>query len=217
MIIVFSGTDGAGKSTQINLLIKGLGLNKKTRTLWGRGGYTPLFEFTKNVLRKILGKRIPKSGSNESRKQLFRKNSITGIWLVIAMIDLFFYYGLYARYLSFRGYVVICDRYLDDTRLDFKRNFPNQFNEHSFIWKTLVILTPTPNYSFLLYVPIEISMERSKLKNEPFPDSPETLSYRLDAYLDESLFPSSQYYKISCDKSVGAIQKIIQEKLHNIL
>ena len=48
MIVAISGLDGAGKSTQIDLLSKSLSAKGvRVRFLWARGGYTPGFEFIK--------------------------------------------------------------------------------------------------------------------------------------------------------------------------
>ena len=50
MIIVFSGVDCAGKSTQIELLKKEfLGQGIESQSLWSRGGYTPGFELLKKL------------------------------------------------------------------------------------------------------------------------------------------------------------------------
>ena len=209
MMIVFSGTDGAGKSTQIDLLIKRLP-HKKVKILWGRGGYTPVFEFMKKSARKLMGGKIPHSGINDEREKMLKNKSVSKLWLTIATLDLILYYGIYIRYLIISGNAVICDRYINDTLIDFRRNFPHQFNEDSFLWKFLVKSVAKPDYSFLLYVPAKTSIVRSKMKNDPFPDSPETLTYRLKMYMDESIFPSEQYHKIDCQQPVYKIQEEIQ-------
>ena len=59
MIIVFSGVDCAGKSTQIELLKKEfLGQGIESQSLWSRGGYTPGFELLKKLLRIVIGKKV---------------------------------------------------------------------------------------------------------------------------------------------------------------
>ncbi len=216
MIITYSGTDGSGKSTQIDLLAKKIqSQNKQTRCLWARGGYTPFFVSLKNIVRIVFREKLPTSGDSKKREDLIRKNSVSSLWLTISTIDLFLYLGIYARYLNLTGKIVICDRYIKDTQIDFKRNFSSQFNEDGFLWRMLVRLVPEPDYRFLLYVPVNVSLVRSKMKNEPFPDSPETLYFRLESYMDESLFPSNKYHKIDCQQSVEAIQEEIQKVIFN--
>lgn len=214
MIIVFSGTDGAGKSTQIELLQSYLSSkHSRTKYLWARGGYTPLFSALKNIARRLLQKKLPEAGESKERDQIFKKSSISTLWLSIAIIDLIIFYGLYARFNSLLGRAVICDRYIEDTCLDFKHNFGGNFDQNSFLWRSLLFLAPKPNISFLLYVPVEVSLKRSKIKNEPFPDSPETLKWRLEYYLNEKYFPSDQFCKIDCQQSVETIQSVIRNQI----
>jgi len=211
MIIAFSGTDGAGKSTQIDLVSNYFKENgTKNKTVWARGGYTPGFCFFKKILRFLLLKKTSSAGDNTTRTKFFKNKGITKIWLLISILDLFLFYGLYVRVLNIFGYLVICDRYVEDTEIDFKRNFSDLFDPNSSLWRLLIWSLPIPTLSLLLCVPVEVSLIRSKLKREPFPDTPETLSYRLKIYLDEAIFPLSRYCKIDCQKSVGEVQAEIR-------
>ena len=59
-IIVFSGLDGAGKSTQIDLLLTEFHKRERFVTcIWSRGGYTPIFNAIKNLARRLSGRRGP--------------------------------------------------------------------------------------------------------------------------------------------------------------
>ena len=71
-IIFFSGLDGAGKSTQIDILKNHyLNQNKKVYYFWSRGGYTPGFQRLKNILRRSLKNKLPKSGKSPQREKIF--------------------------------------------------------------------------------------------------------------------------------------------------
>lgn len=209
-LIAFSGIDGAGKSTQIELLtgeMKKQG--KRPVYFWTRGGYTGPFNFLKGCMRRILGKRLPPSGRNERREQAFRNIFVQRIWLLMAIFDLTLIYGIYFRVLKFLGYSIIADRYLLDTWVDFKLNFPDIGFEKWIIWQGLEGLAPVPDATFMLLVPVEESLRRSKLKNEPFPDSEETLKSRLVLYKKSCL--SKNYDVLDCLQTVEKIHSKIKE------
>ena len=189
MIITFSGLDGAGKSTQIGKLTRFLHQRgNMVYYVWSRGGYTPGMELVKGVFRGILGKKLPSSGHSQSRTESLSSPWVSYLWLSAAMLDLIFLYGVVVRLRSQLGQVVICDRYLGDTFLDFSLNFPQVEFEKMGLWWFLVWVTPKPDNSFLLLLPVSISIERSQLKQEPFPDSEETLEKRLEVYKSSSWF-----------------------------
>ena len=213
MLLIFSGLDGAGKSTQINLLVDWFEKRgNKVSCLWARGGYTPGFEILKRFLRLLLGKGLPTPGKSISRKKKLARWSVAKLSLPIAILDLIFFWGVYLRLQRLKSHIVICDRYLDDTRLDFKQNFPHVKLESMFIWHLMNWLIPKPDMSVLLWVSVKKSVERSLLKNEPFPDSPQVLKWRLSFYLDENEFPSRQFKKIECEDNIEIVNKnIIRE------
>ena len=183
-LFVFSGLDGAGKSTQIELLQTRLeAQGKQVVYIWTRGGYTGVFEALKHLMRKFSGKRaIPASGPSDSRQQAFGRPTIRKLWLTIAILDLIRVYGIQIRIWQWRGKTIICDRYLWDTLVDFRLNFPQEKVESWWLWRFLVWVTPQPDAAFLMLIPVEESVRRSDIKGEPFRDPPEVLALRLEQY-----------------------------------
>ncbi len=218
MIIIFSGIDGAGKSTQIDSLassIKQSGL--LVHPVWSRGGYTLGFEFLKKVLRTILGVKALPSGRGGSRDKAMSNSAVSRLWLMIAMLDLAFLYGVVLRVKSLMGRVVICDRYLGDSYIDFLLNFPHINFEEMWLWKLLVWITPRPNTSFLFLLPVDESIRRSKLKNEPFPDSKEVLESRLSIYKASDFFKGKNWMIINGVDSIEYSSEIIGKCVFNQL
>ena len=214
MLIAFSGVDGAGKSTQIDALTAWLEETGRTpRILWARGGYTPMFKGLKRLLRRISGRRLPSAGDSGQRQKAISRARVAQLWLRIAIFDLILFWGLYLRLLQSLGPVVICDRYIDDTRLDFGRNFPTVAFEKMWLWRMLERVVPTPDAAFLLWVPVEESLRRSKEKGEPFPDDEDTLTWRLKAYLDNSLFPCDRYVRLDGRRVVSELTEAIISKV----
>jgi dTMP kinase len=183
LLIVFSGLDGAGKSTQIELLLGWLRQEGGNPVyLWSRGGYTPLFEGLKTVLRRLPGRTAPPSGQSPERAQAFSKGWVRRLWLVLALLDLLWVYGVQVRWWRGWGRSLLCDRYLWDTLIDFRLNFPQEQVEQWWLWRVLVWATPQPDAAFLLLIPVEESVRRSDIKGEPFRDPPEVLERRRGQY-----------------------------------
>lgn len=214
-MIAFSGLDGAGKSTQIDLVAKKYkSLGSKSMVLWARGGYTPGMKFIKNLFK--ISKQTSKKESHKrvnSREKSFSKPIIRKIWLTLSIIDLILLYGFYVRIKEFFGVKIICDRYTYDTFLDFKLNFPLEKVEKWMLWKLLLIVSVKPKKHFVITIPILESQRRSKLKNEPFPDSKEVLESRLNRYL-KYVFTDKDIIHIDGTNEIEVIHSKIIEKLN---
>jgi dTMP kinase len=185
-LISLSGIDGAGKSTQITSIKNYYKKNQHFTYLWTRGGNTPGIEMLKLISRKIVGKKLPPSGHSAQRDQIFKKKWVQKVWLTFAIIDLFRIYAISTRWDLWRGIVVICDRYLWDTLIDFKIMFPGVDIEKWILWKFLVWGTPIPSVEYLLIIPSELSEKRCLQKYEPFPDTEERRERRFKLYKELS-------------------------------
>lgn len=209
-LISFSGVDGAGKSTQIDLLEQGLRDDgHKVVRLWARGGYTPGMLLLKRLLRAGAGKRLPKTGKSAERQRAFSRPWVARCWLSISIIDMIFLYGVRVRWWLLWRRVVICDRYLIDTLLDFSVNFPDRQVARSFFWRALEFIAPTPALSLVFLLPVEESIERCRQKDEPFTDPRNVFETRLAHYREYAA--RADYEAIDGSASIHDSARLIRE------
>ncbi|MDF1795441.1 MAG: hypothetical protein P1U63_02775 [Coxiellaceae bacterium] len=206
----FSGLDGAGKTTQIELFLKCFNSMKKpVRRIWLRIGYTPLLDWLRARVRQFRPAMLPPPGQSAERKEKFKSTRLRKVWLVLAMFDLFFYLAVYVRILKLLGYNIVSDRWLDDSNLDLDINFPCECPSNWLLWRVIKRLCPKPAKHFVFIIPVEESMRRSKQKKEPFPDSEAVLIRRLEDY--EKMAKDKNKIKIDGTESLDAIQKKIYQ------
>lgn len=213
-VIIFSGLDCSGKSTQIRILNKSLTeLGLKTFVFWSRGGYTPNMQRCKNVIRIFFKSFLPPVGNSPRRDKLLYKTSvIKKLWINLAIIDLLFYYSFFLRYKKLNNYTIICDRFIYDTQLDFQIAFPDYKLERNIFWILLKKIAIKYDFHFISVVPVILAVERSKNKFEPYPDSLEVLEIRKNKYLD---YCSTNFDVIFIDgtKEPAGISNLIQKTI----
>ncbi len=201
MLITLSGVDCAGKSTQIELLRQYfISIGKSCTVFWYRPGYSNEMQNIKKVIRPLLDstcyikrgfdkwRGTEKAENGEAAADAAKspdapkKHTVPApIWLSTAMIDTVVQWGLRLRYLCRRYDVVICDRYVEDARLDLMLKYPQYiWTDSTMQWLAKVL--PRPDFSFLLWIPADEMIRRAEIKQEPFPDDVHTRQMRYRAY-----------------------------------
>lgn len=183
-MISFSGIDCSGKSTQIERVKQTLENNGyKCRVIHSRGGYTPVLEWFKTLIRPDKGGSAKDHAQYRDAVHGNRKKRKLLLWLSI--FDLSMYYGIWFRLVELFGSRVLADRYFWDSLIDFRMKYPEFDFENWLVWKFARAIYIKPKYSVIYTIPAELSMYRSTLKEEPWPEPVEVRRDRIDRYMKE--------------------------------
>ncbi len=183
-MISFSGIDCAGKSTQIELVSDWLEKQgKRTKIIHSRGGYTPLLEAIKTLIRKDKG--LDREQQDQYRAQIHGNSKKRKLLLWLSIFDLALYYGIYFRLVELFGNTILADRYFWDSYIDFQLKYADMNFEKWTVWKLAKAIYHKPKKSIIYTIPAELSMYRSTLKEEPWPETEVQRRVRIDKYMDE--------------------------------
>lgn len=211
-LIVISGIDGSGKTTQINLLSKKLiNLGFSNANIWTRGGYTPLFSYLKLILRFFVGNQNIPSGKSKKRAKILNNFFISNLWVNLAIIDLFIFWCIYLRIKMLFFDFIICDRYLLDTLIDFTINFSRIKLNNNVLWILLCKAIVKPDLALMLIIPFQEAQKRLSNKIEPFPDKYEVAQYRYSLYSEK--ISDYNYKNINANMSSDLVHKNIVKQV----
>lgn len=165
MIISFSGTDGVGKSTQMERLIELLKINRKRfHTLHVRENQTPFSHF--------IGKLITKLSKNKKPKD-------SKLWYVVTMLEFIHYWCFRLKAKNKRNNFVLCDRHIWDTYIDLWKLYGKPPSGR--LWSYLEKHAAMPDISLLYVASEDLITKRLNIKNES--DSNESIKWINDKYL----------------------------------
>lgn len=182
MIVSFSGIDGSGKTTQINLLTNYCESHDiKYIKKWSKARGTPLIMFMKQLVR--ADKKMNQAKKLEHREQIYMSGWKKKILYVASLLDLCIYWGLYFRVVNHKCKLLILDRYIWDTYVEVSYEFGIDNLEEHFLWKIVKYCAVTPDVSILLDIPADESLKRDLLKGEITTDDIVLKSAKTDMYM----------------------------------
>lgn len=207
-MISFSGIDCGGKSTQIEKIREAFVKEKKRCIIiHSRGGYTPVLEFFKTLIRK------DKNGNPEEhrkfRDEVHSSPKKRKLLLWLSILDVGLYYGVYFRFVELFGKTILADRYFWDTCIDFRMKYQEFDFEKWKVWKFTKAISLKPKVSIVYTIPVELSMYRSTLKNEPWPEPVEVRRDRIDRYMKEIALNRWQYVI----DATGSLDEVLRKTL----
>ena len=191
LIVTFSGVDGAGKSTIIEIAKNNIQqkYRKKLIVLRHRPSVLPIlssFKYGKKNAEQRAANKLPRQGNNKS------KLSSTLRFLYYFADYLFGQIYVYFRYVC-RGYIVLYDRYYFDFINDAKRS---NINVNKKLVKFLYNFVYKPDLNFFLYADPEIILSRKKeLEAKDITMLTENYSNLFDEF--EKNYTNSKYVQIN--------------------
>lgn len=182
MIVAFSGIDSSGKTTQIDIFEKYCNeKNLCVGKIWGKGRGTPGVMLIKGIVRGDRG--MSPEQKKEYRANVYKNGRKRKLLLTASILDLWWYFGLWYRIMNWTHKILICDRYLWDTYIDFRSEFPEFEIDNWKIWKIAVKLAPKPMHSFMFYITAEESYRRDQQKGDLTLDPLEVKIAKVDKYM----------------------------------
>ena len=180
-MIAFSGIDCSGKSTQIEKIYKYLtGKKIRCKVIHSRVGYTPLLEAFKRLIRR--DKNMTREQQDEYRQAIHSNSKKRKLLLWLSIFDMALYYGIHFRFVELFGKTILADRYFEDSYIDLTLKYGNTGFEKWKVWKFCKKIYLKPKKSIIYVIPAELSMYRSTLKDEPWPEPVEMREVRIAKY-----------------------------------
>lgn len=209
--VVFSGIDGCGKSTQINLLVSHFqAQNVKHKVIWVRPGSTPFILFIKSAARFFF-RSLPKPGRSNKREEILKKSNLGRLWFYLTFVDLIYIFFLKVPLLNLLGYRVVFDRHIFDALIDYQIMLDRDLFEVYFI--KLLLRSSSSTTKIYLEIPIDISRSRCDQKWEPFPDTEDEKVERHKIYREHvDALDYVQMNGLESPKSIhGKIAQLLEE------
>lgn len=182
----------------------------KVKVIHSRGGYTPLLEFTKKIIRK--DKNSTREEQDKYREEIHSSSKKRKLLLWLSILDLGIYYGIYFRICEMFGKIILADRYFWDSYIDFLMKYPEFNFEKWIVWKMTRKIYLKPKHSIIYVIPAELSMYRSTLKEEPWPEPVEIRKKRIAMYMKQ-IKKNRWNYVIDATKSIDEVFEETKEKI----
>lgn len=209
MVTSFSGIDGAGKTTQINLLVdycekNGISYTKK----WSKARGTPGIMFMKKLVRR--DKKMETDEKRAYRDRIYKNSFKRELLFVASLCDLVWYWGIYYRIIQHKYDIMILDRYIWDTYVELSTEFNKKELHKNFLWKIVKSVALKPGKAILLEISAEESLRRDLLKGEITTDELQVKKDKISKYM---FLKEKNAWNVVIDSTKGINETFLQIRL----
>ena len=160
LLVAFSGVDGSGKSTQVDLLEDSFG-KIHVGVLRIRSRWRPVLSLPLLVIMRRLGyARVHRAGGVyivETR--LPSTGGLTSLWCILTQVENIVKTGVKLVFPLLLGRTVICDRYALDMVVDGMASL-HDWPGRTRLGFQLLRLLPKPNFAFFMDIEPEVAFKR---------------------------------------------------------
>ncbi len=160
ILVAFSGVDGSGKSTQVDLLERSFE-KIDAPVLRIRSRWRPVLSLPMLVIMRRLGyARVHRAGGVyivETR--LPSRGGLTSLWCILTQVENIVKTGVKLVFPLLLGRTVICDRYALDMVVDGMAGL-HDAPSHTRLGFQLLHLLPKPNFAFFMDIDPEVAFKR---------------------------------------------------------
>jgi thymidylate kinase len=216
-IIVLSGLDAAGKTTQAKFILQQLeNENISHRHIPVRFGWTAGVRKLREVMKTSV-KTLANEVDNQNKREPKKKKTISlsqKLFRLVAMLDLARTF-LIVRWERWRGRVVVCNRGQWDNFIILKEKFEDIDPHNWWQWKLVQWCARKPDLTILITIPAELAYHRILTNRGTVQEDLTTLHRRAKLYDD--ITEKAGWFVVSATQPSDELSRIIWEQIRQRL
>jgi len=214
-LIVISGIDGSGKTTQCEILKTVLQkCDLRYKYVWQRANNSVFTRIINFIGKRLFSDQVQKNTEGNAftpdyinRRNLIKSSSFGFLWKWIILIEISLSYFIKISLPELFGKIIVCDRYFDDIIAELNTLYDQDLSKTTF-YKVFKLLIPQPDLQIVLQVSDDVAHRRQRSNEESL-----MFLNEMNKYYKE-LIKSKNHYNIDSMETIEQVSdKIIRKAL----